>query len=113
MKKFNTNKFNLISFQDKEPRFRNTEPSDLESINQRTFTNMKDFHPVENLKFIWEKAEDYLKKIIEKKDSKKLKKTILKIFADHLDFNFKENAVPDSDLNQKIKSSYKIKPKQP
>lgn len=103
---------NLIAFQGEKPLFRETETSNFKSVTQRTFTDtMRDFHPVENLKFAWEKAAAYLEKIAEKKDSKKLKKTILKIAAKDLDFNLQETVAPSMDLNQKIKSAYKkLKP---
>lgn len=103
---------NLIAFQGESPLFRETEISDFKNVNQRTFTDtMRDFHPVQNLKFALEKAAPYFEKIAEKKNSIKLKKTILDITAEHLDFNKKETVAPSTDLNQKIKSSYKkLKP---
>ena len=103
---------NLIAFQGESPLFRETETSNFKNVTQRTFTDMRDFDPVQNLKFALEKAAPYFEKIAEKKDSIKLKKTILDITAEHLDFNKKETVVPSTDLNQKIKSSYKkLKPK--
>lgn len=104
---------NLISFQGEFPLFRAVEISNLKKINQRTFTDtLRDFNCVQSLKFSWEKASDYLAKIIEKKDFKKLRKTILKIAAKDLDFNLQ--ASPAQDLEQKIKNAYKsakLKPK--
>lgn len=108
---------NIIPFMGETPSFRNTENSNFEKITPRTFTNkaMRDFDPVQSLKFIWEKSSEYLQKIIEKKDSKILKKAILEIAAKDLAFNPQEQEKPNLGLDQKlrttIRNSYsKLKP---
>lgn len=99
------------------PLFRSTEVSNLK-ITSRDFNDMRDFSPIQNLKNICEKdsnynedekGSDYLAKIIEKKDTVKHLTAILEITAKDLNLSSKPIETSKNDLNQRVKSSYKLK----
>lgn len=100
------------------PLFKITEVSNFKEITSRDFNDMRDFTPINNLKNICEKdsnynkdekGSDYLAKIIEKKDTIKPKKAILEIAAKDLNLRLTTTETPKKDLNQRVRSSYKLK----
>lgn len=98
------NNTTLIPLCGDSPFFHATTEKNYSSINARTFSNkLRDFNPVQNFKFAWEKASEYLEKIAENKDFKKLKKAALKVASNDLGFN-KENQKPEIGLDEKIRN---------
>lgn len=94
----------LIPISGESPLFHDKKEKDYTSINARTFSDkLRYFEPIQNFKFVWEKAAQYLQKIAEVKDFRKMRTATLKVASEDLDFN----KVQEVSLDDKIKNNFK------